>query len=30
MRDANVFTEVWDDSGRSIIILQRMANLVRS
>ena len=30
MREARVFTEVWDDSGRSILILQRMANLVRS
>jgi hypothetical protein len=30
MRDAQVFTEVWDDSGRTITILQRMAGLVRS
>ena len=30
MRDAPVFTEVWDDSSRSIVILQRMARLVRS
>jgi hypothetical protein len=30
MRDARVFTSVWDDSGRTIIILQRMASLVRS
>lgn len=30
MRDAQVFTEVWDDSGRTILILQRMASLVRS
>ena len=30
MRDAQVFTEVWDDSARTITILQRMANLVRS
>jgi len=30
MRDAQVFTEVWDDSGRTIAILQRMASLVRS
>jgi hypothetical protein len=30
MRDAQVFTEVWDDSGRTITILQRMASLVRS
>jgi hypothetical protein len=30
MRDAQVFTEVWDDSGRTITILQRMATLVRS
>jgi hypothetical protein len=30
MRDARVFTSVWDDSGRTIVILRRMANLVRS
>lgn len=30
MRDARVFTSVWDDSGRTITILQRMASLVRS
>jgi hypothetical protein len=30
MRDAQVFTAVWDDSGRTIVILQRMASLVRS
>jgi hypothetical protein len=30
MRDAQVFTSVWDDSGRTIVILRRMANLVRS
>lgn len=30
MRDAQVFTRVWDDSGRTILILQRMASLVRS
>jgi len=30
MRDARVFTSVWDDSGRTIAILRRMANLVRS
>lgn len=30
MRDAQVFTEVWDDSGRTIAILLRMASLVRS
>jgi hypothetical protein len=30
MRDARVFTSVWDDSGRTIVILERMANLVRS
>jgi hypothetical protein len=30
MRDAQAFTEVWDDSGRSITILLRMASLVRS
>jgi hypothetical protein len=30
MRDARVFTSVWDDSGRTIMILQRMASLVRS
>ena len=30
MRDARVFTSVWDDSGRTITILHRMARLVRS
>jgi len=30
MRDARVFTSVWDDSGRTITILRRMASLVRS
>lgn len=30
MRDAKVFKSVWDDSGRSITILHRMASLVRS
>ena len=30
LRDAQVFTEVWDDSGRSIVILRQMARLVRS
>jgi len=30
MRDAGVFRSVWDDSGRSITILHRMASLVRS
>ena len=30
MRDARVFTSVWDDSGRTITLLQRMASLVRS
>jgi hypothetical protein len=30
MRAARVFTSVWDDSGRTIAILRRMANLVRS
>jgi hypothetical protein len=30
MRDAQVFTSVWDDSGRTITILERMAGLVRS
>jgi hypothetical protein len=30
MRDADVFKEVWDDSGRTITILQEMASLVRS
>jgi len=30
MRDARVFTSVWDDSGRTITILNRMASLVRS
>jgi len=29
MRDAQVFTQVWGDSGRTITILQRMASLVR-
>ena len=30
MREANVFTEVWEDSSRTIAILQQMAALVRS
>jgi hypothetical protein len=30
MRDARVFTAVWDDSGRTITVLRRMAGLVRS
>ncbi|HVR70695.1 MAG TPA: hypothetical protein VMT87_07590 [Vicinamibacteria bacterium] len=30
MRDAEVFKEVWDDSGRTITILQSMASLLRS
>jgi hypothetical protein len=30
MRDANVFKEVWDDSSRTITILQEMASLIRS
>ena len=30
MRDAGVFRSVWDDSGRTITILHRMASLVRS
>ena len=30
MRDARVFTSVWDDSGRTITMLRRMASLVRS
>ncbi len=30
MRDARVFTSVWNDSGRTITMLQRMASLVRS
>jgi hypothetical protein len=30
MRDARVFTSVWDDSGRTITILRRMSSLVRS
>jgi hypothetical protein len=30
MRDAHTFPEVWDDSGRTITILQRMTTLVRS
>ena len=30
MRDAQTFSEVWDDSGRTITILQRMTTLVRS
>ena len=30
MRDARVFTSVWDDSSRTITILHRMASLVRS
>jgi hypothetical protein len=30
MRDAQTFPHVWDDSGRTITILQRMTTLVRS
>jgi hypothetical protein len=30
MRDAQTFPEVWDDSGRTITILERMTTLVRS
>jgi len=30
MRDALVFKSVWEDSSRTIILLQRMAGLVRS
>lgn len=30
MRDARVFTSIWDDSGRTITILRQMAGLVRS
>ena len=30
MRDAHTFTQVWDDSGRTITILERMTTLVRS
>ena len=30
MRDARTFAGVWDDSGRTITILERMASLVRS
>jgi len=30
MRDAQVFTSVWSDSGWTITMLQRMTNLVRS
>ncbi len=30
MRDARVFASVWDDSGRTITMLRRMATLVRS
>jgi hypothetical protein len=30
LRDARTFPEVWDDSGRTITILQRMTTLVRS
>src|SRR5712691_4682015 len=30
MRDARVFTSVWDDAGRTITLLRRMAGLVRS
>ena len=30
MRDAQTFPEVWDDSGRTITILQRLTTLVRS
>jgi hypothetical protein len=29
MRDARVFTSVWDDSGQTITMLQRMARLVQ-
>lgn len=30
MREAEVFTTVWSDSGRTITILERMSSLVRS
>jgi hypothetical protein len=30
MREAEVFTGVWGDSGRTIAILEQMASLVRS
>jgi hypothetical protein len=30
MRDAQTFPQVWDDSGRTITILERMTMLVRS
>jgi hypothetical protein len=30
MRDARTFPEVWDDSGRSITVLGKMASLIRS
>jgi hypothetical protein len=30
MRDAQTFPQVWDDSGRTIVLLERMATLVRS
>jgi hypothetical protein len=30
MRDAQTFPEIWDDSGRTITILQRLTTLVRS
>jgi hypothetical protein len=30
MRDAQTLKEVWDDSGRTITILQRLTTLVRS
>jgi hypothetical protein len=30
LRDAQTFPEIWDDSGRTITILQRMTTLVRS
>lgn len=30
MRDAQTFPELWDDSGRTITILERMTTLVRS
>jgi hypothetical protein len=30
MRDAQVFSSVWSDSGWTITMLQRMTNLVRS
>jgi hypothetical protein len=30
MRDTRAFPQVWDDSGRTIVLLERMATLVRS